>query len=202
MSSPLRRLASALAGRSPIDPLQSPPEALKPFPATLGAPTPVPPPPAPSSAAGGQEATARGQEAPALPPGATYVDGFARKQAPSPAGRPLTYAGRTQSIRAWASTLGIDRRTLAYRLNHGWSTEEALGFVPRPRNHAAEQARSSATRANTKVLIVDADGEVVPRAEAATRLGIKPKSLTHRLRQYRHPDGTPAKVLFSLLDRR
>jgi hypothetical protein len=95
---------------------------------------------------------------------------------------------------------GIDRRTLAYRLNHGWLVDEALGFTPRHRDHAAEQAPGAESTA--KVLIVDGDGKPIPRRQVAALLGIKTTSLTHRLRQYRHPDGSTARVtLASLLAR-
>jgi len=156
-----------------------------------------------------------------LPRDAVYVDGFAKASAPaqvsfassqappaSPsaaAGRArlLTYAGRTQSLLRWSQELGLDRRVLAWRLNRGWPIDQALGFAPHPpRDRVTEQARSLATQANTKVLIVDPDGSIIPRAEAAARLGIKLRSLTHRLRQYRPADGSNTRVPFSLLDRR
>lgn len=179
MPSPLRRLGAALAGRAPIDPLQSPPEGQKPFP-PLDTPKPSPAPPRPPSV---------GAEAAPRPRGPTSV-------APAHA-RLLTHAGQTQSIRAWACALGIDRRTLAYRLNHGWSTGEALGFTPRPRDRTAEQAASA--EAHARVLLVDAAGHTIPRREAARRLGIKVASLTHRLRRYRPADGSNAKIPLSLL---
>jgi len=181
-SSSLGRLARSLAG-GPPDPPPSPPEGRKPFSAT---PPPPPPPEAPTE-------PPLAVKSPFLPPKTRTGTSHARL---------LTHAGRTQSIRAWAATLGLDRRTLAYRLNHGWSVAEALGFAARIRDHAAEQARSLATQANTKVLIVDPDGSIIPRAEAAARLGIKLRSLTHRLRQYRPADGSNTQVPFSLLDRR
>jgi hypothetical protein len=115
----------------------------------------------------------------------------------------LTHAGQTRSVRAWAAELGIDRRTLAYRLHHGWPVDQVLGFAPHRRDHAAEQARSPVAQSHVKVQVVDADGRVIPRAEAAARLGVKTRSLIHRLRQYRHPDGSPgAQVPLAMLDRR
>lgn len=179
-SSPLSRLARSLAG-GPVDALQSPPGGRK-----------VSPP----------QDTPKPAQAPPRPPRATAAE-FSPVDTlrPHPGSRLLTHAGRTRSIRAWASALGIDRRTLAYRLNHGWSTEEALGFAPRPRDHAAEQARSAATQANTKVLIVEG-GRILPRHEAAARLGIKTRSLIHRLRRFRPADGSSTRVPFSLLARR
>lgn len=39
----------------------------------------------------------------------------------------LTYNGKTQSIKAWAEEVGLQRAALYDRINrHGWSTEEAL----------------------------------------------------------------------------
>lgn len=40
--------------------------------------------------------------------------------------RMITHAGRTQSIAEWAREVGLNRQTLFYRMNHGWSVEEAL----------------------------------------------------------------------------
>jgi DNA-binding GntR family transcriptional regulator len=95
--------------------------------------------------------------------------------------------------------LDLDRRTLAYRLNHGWTVDQALGFTPRLRDRTAEQAASA--EAHARVLVTDGD-RVVPRREAAQRLGIKVTSLTHRLRRYRPADGSTARVpLASLLAR-
>lgn len=43
----------------------------------------------------------------------------------------LTYQGTTQSIRAWAQTVGLSEITLAGRLRRGWSVERALTAMPR-----------------------------------------------------------------------
>ena len=40
--------------------------------------------------------------------------------------RLLTYEGRTQCLRDWATEFGMRRETLAYRLNQGWPMAEAL----------------------------------------------------------------------------
>ncbi len=40
--------------------------------------------------------------------------------------RLLEYAGKTQCLLDWAREYGIRRETLAYRLNAGWSIDEAL----------------------------------------------------------------------------
>jgi len=116
----------------------------------------------------------------------------------------LTALGKTQSILRWSQELGLDRRVLAWRLDHGWPTEQALGLVPHPpRDRAAEQAASAAVNARVQIVEqVAGKTRIIPRAEAAARLGIKIRSLTHRLRQYRPADGSSAQVPFSLLDRR
>ena len=162
MSSSLARLARALGGASPPEPLPSPPEHRNISPPS-GTPKPV--------------------QASPRPPSAAATPSHARL---------LTHAGLTQSIRAWAATVDIDRRTLAYRVNHGWRVDEVLGFAQRPRDRAAEQAGSRATQDKTRVLVVDGDGKPIPRREAAAILGIQIRSLTHRLRQYRPPAGAAA----------
>jgi hypothetical protein len=43
----------------------------------------------------------------------------------------LTYQGRTQIMKAWASELGILPSTLRERLVRGWTTERALSTAPR-----------------------------------------------------------------------
>lgn len=40
--------------------------------------------------------------------------------------RHVTYNGKTQCARDWATELGIHYATLIYRLRHGWTTEEAF----------------------------------------------------------------------------
>jgi hypothetical protein len=96
--------------------------------------------------------------------------------------------------------VSLDRRVLAWRLDHGWPVDQALGLTPHPpRDRAAEQAHSLATRKNTGVLIIDGE-RIVPRREAAARLGVKLRSLTHRLRQYRTADGSTTRVPLSLLE--
>lgn len=41
-------------------------------------------------------------------------------------GRKLEFQGERMSIRAWAAKLGIDERTLGYRIRSGWPIEKAL----------------------------------------------------------------------------
>ena len=38
----------------------------------------------------------------------------------------LTYNGKTQCVAAWSEETGIPRQTIEYRINHGWTAEEAL----------------------------------------------------------------------------
>lgn len=40
--------------------------------------------------------------------------------------RMLTLAGTTQCVSAWAEETGINRKTILFRLNSGWSVEKAL----------------------------------------------------------------------------
>jgi len=189
-SSSLSRLARSLAG-GPVDAPRSPPEGRKVSP-PWDTPKPVEAPPAPPERISeATNATARGDEA-VEPPRPHYAP------------RLLTALGKTQSILRWSQELGLDRRVLAWRLDHGWPTEQALGLVPHPpRDRAAEQAASAAVNARVQIVEqVAGKTRIIPRAEAAARLGIKIRSLTHRLRQYRPADGSSAQVPFSLLDRR
>lgn len=40
--------------------------------------------------------------------------------------RYITYHGKTQSMQMWADETGISSSAIKYRLNHGWSVEDAL----------------------------------------------------------------------------
>lgn len=40
--------------------------------------------------------------------------------------RLLTAFGKTQTLQQWADELNVNRRTICYRLNRGWSLEDAL----------------------------------------------------------------------------
>lgn len=52
----------------------------------------------------------------------------------------LTYQDRTMSVAKWAEEVGISASALRHRLfSYGWTLEEALGFVERPK--AREQMR-------------------------------------------------------------
>jgi len=183
-SSSLSRLARSLAG-GPVDAPQSPPAGQK-----VSPPWDTPKPVLPPLAA--PETISEAPQLVAPPPRPRYAP------------RLLTALGKTQSILRWSQELGLDRRVLAWRLDHGWPTEQALGLVPHPpRDRAAEQAASAAVNARVQIVEqVAGKTRIIPRAEAAARLGIKIRSLTHRLRQYRPADGSSAQVPFSLLDRR
>lgn len=192
--SPLRRLSAALAGKPPpqelpttpqsiVRPTPEPPEPLKPIPARVAPANPVPPPTAPPAATP--------VAAPSLPHphAARYVTAL------------IDGVEVTRSLVGWSKAMDLDRSTLAYRLNRGWQPREILGLDPPPsRNRGAEQAASAITHSRV-VLVEDVGGatRVIPRAEAARRLGIQPRSLTHRLRRYRPADGSTARLSFSVL---
>ena len=38
----------------------------------------------------------------------------------------VTYSGKTQSISDWAKEIGLERKTLEYRIRVGWDAERAL----------------------------------------------------------------------------
>ena len=45
--------------------------------------------------------------------------------------RLITHNGTTKSLSGWAKQLGLAHKTIAYRLNHGWSIKKALTTPPR-----------------------------------------------------------------------
>ncbi|WP_126665559.1 hypothetical protein [Croceibacterium ferulae] len=47
-----------------------------------------------------------------------------------PLRRKVQFNGRTQTITEWARELGINRTTLFFRFNNGWSIERALTTPP------------------------------------------------------------------------
>jgi hypothetical protein len=51
--------------------------------------------------------------------------------------RPVTYAGRTMPVSAWAEELGLNRNVLLQRLNKGWSIADALNRPLSSRREAA-----------------------------------------------------------------
>lgn len=58
---------------------------------------------------------------------------------PMKRGRPsrnLTYAGRSLTIREWSELTGVPDKTLATRLYHGWTIEQAL-VMPTPEQRRA-----------------------------------------------------------------
>lgn len=52
--------------------------------------------------------------------------------------RSVTFDGRTQTIAQWAREAGISRALLRYRLNAGWSLQDALNTKPQRRTDNAE----------------------------------------------------------------
>jgi len=111
---------------------------------------------------------------------------------------------KQQSAAAWARELDMSPATLRWRLNRGWSDMECLGFVPHPRDRAAEQASSAVQHAN--VLVVETiminntpAQRIIPRPEVAKRLNIKQRSLVQRLRNYRSPTGSQTQVTLAEL---
>jgi len=78
--------------------------------------------------------------------------------------RMLTYKGETKPIDAWAKQTGIDRTTISYRLNHGWSIKDTLEKKVRKNNGMLEY-----------------NGIKKPIKAWAKQVGIKEKSLRTRL---------------------
>lgn len=46
--------------------------------------------------------------------------------------RLIQFKGREQSITAWAAEIGIKMGTLSFRLNHGWTVEQAITGIRKP----------------------------------------------------------------------
>jgi len=51
----------------------------------------------------------------------------------------IEYKGETRTQRGWAKHFGIDHRKLQYRLNHGWTFEQAIGIAPPPNRYSNSQ---------------------------------------------------------------
>lgn len=89
----------------------------------------------------------------------------------SMAPRLLTHEGRTQSVRAWAEELGVPKRTLASRLDCGWSLSDALSPDLYPRGRAPR---------------LTLHGETRTMAQWARRTGLSVSTIYRR-----HRDGWP-----------
>src|SRR5699024_2792681 len=44
--------------------------------------------------------------------------------------RKITYKGVTKNITQWAREFSVDRKTIAYRLENGWTIEDAIETPP------------------------------------------------------------------------
>ena len=51
--------------------------------------------------------------------------------------RTITYKGETKTLTQWAELAGLNKKTLQYRLNNGWSVEQAI-TTPIRRTHKNE----------------------------------------------------------------
>lgn len=113
----------------------------------------------------------------------------------------LSVGAWTRTVTQWSREIGLPDTTIRDRKRRGWSDTEALGLAPQPaRDRAAEQqAHADAT---TELLIVDQDGSIISRREAARRLVCSIATLRNKLHKYRLPDagcGVPARVPLSFL---
>ena len=50
--------------------------------------------------------------------------------------QPIEYDGISMSVAQWGRTVGLSPNTLRYRLQHGWTTEEALTIPPGGKRNA------------------------------------------------------------------
>lgn len=111
----------------------------------------------------------------------------------------VTANGKTQSLRAWQHETGVPRSTIAFRLGRGWTPEQALGFEGAPYRDRTAEHQIAAVEA-AKVLVVDG-GKVIPRREAAERIGCSTETLTKRLRRFQSPTGQARVQLSDLIAR-
>lgn len=82
--------------------------------------------------------------------------------------RLLTHNGETKCMSQWASDIGIDTKTLAYRLKQDWTTEKALTTPATPASEAASK-------------MLTFNGETRSITGWARKLGINHASLCERL---------------------
>lgn len=68
--------------------------------------------------------------------------------------RMIEYKGKTQSVSAWAREIGIDPKTLHYRLNAGWPLYEAM----QPGKHNNRKKEHQKIR---KIFSYDSHGNVI-----------------------------------------
>lgn len=112
----------------------------------------------------------------------------------------ITAMGEARSLRAWAARTGVPKSTISYRLRIGWTPEQAVGVAPPPnRDRTEEHAMSAATV--SKVLVMDENGVVLSRREAAVVLECSKHTLVERLRRYQLPEGQARVQLADLMSR-
>ena len=89
------------------------------------------------------------------------------QMANSRAAKLLTFNGETKCLAEWARSLGIDQKTITYRLKH-WGLEKALSTPVTPPNRR-------------RVRMLTYNGETHPLGEWARKLGINRATLSDRL---------------------
>lgn len=85
----------------------------------------------------------------------------------------LTFNGETMHINAWARKLGIDASRIAWRLRHGWSTEQSLTIEPHTGN------RTNKTRQR----LFEFNGETLCVSDWARRYGLSISLLHTRIKK-------------------
>lgn len=68
---------------------------------------------------------------------------------------PMTYAGKTQTMSAWAKELGVPYTCFHERMRHGWSVEEILSTPVQKRRMVTYLGRTQSVHAWSKELGVD-----------------------------------------------
>jgi hypothetical protein len=77
--------------------------------------------------------------------------------------RMITYAGKRQSVAAWARELGVSRQALHQRLARGWSIEEAVTAAKLSITHDPRPKHRTVTLCGQRYCIND-DGSLTPTA--------------------------------------
>jgi len=86
--------------------------------------------------------------------------------------RYITANGKTLHIAAWAKEVGIAGSIISYRLNTGWTPEEALGFEARVRSENKKWG-----------MLLEHDGQIKRIDEWAEDIGIHSTTIYNRLQK-------------------
>lgn len=66
-----------------------------------------------------------------------------RRGAGMPQAMTITHDGRTQTLREWAAEVGVAPKTIGWRVTHGWTPAQALGYELPPEGRARKRSSPS-----------------------------------------------------------